>query len=75
MLVAALVTAGGFPFITYIAPFLVEVTGVSASAGTSPGIFAGGRLTDRKLVPTLIGAIAFVTVIFVAIFLGSRSRP
>ena len=25
MLVAALVTAGGFPFITYIAPFLVEV--------------------------------------------------
>ena len=83
MLVAALVTTAVFPFLTYIAPFVIEVTGVSAHAvpwmllalgvGGTVGIFAGGRLADWKLVPALIGALAFVMLIYVAIFLSSRS--
>jgi len=83
MLVAALVTTAVFPFLTYIAPFVIEVTGVSAHAvpwmllalgvGGTAGIFAGGRLADWKLVPSLIGALAFVMLIYVAIFLSGRS--
>ena len=83
MLVAALATTAVFPFLTYIAPFVIEVTGVSTHAvpwmllalgvGGTVGIFAGGRLADWKLVPALIGALAFVMLIYVAIFLSSRS--
>ena len=83
MLVAALATTAVFPFLTYIAPFVIEVTGVSTHAvpwmllalgvGGTVGIFAGGRLADWKLVPALIGALAFVMLIYVAIFVSSRS--
>jgi DHA1 family inner membrane transport protein len=83
LLVAMLVTTAVFPFITYIAPFVIEVTGVSAQTvpwmllafglGGTVGMFAGGRLADLKRVPTLIGTLAFLVLVYVAIFLGERS--
>jgi DHA1 family inner membrane transport protein len=83
LLVAVLVTTAVFPFITYIAPFVIEVTGVSAQMvpwmlvafglGGTVGMFAGGRLADRKRVATLIGMLAFQALVYVAMFFCGRS--
>jgi DHA1 family inner membrane transport protein len=83
LLVGALITTAVFLFLTYIAPFVIEVTGVSAQAvpwmlvafglGGTVGMFAGGRLADWKRVPTLIVTLAFLILVYVAIFLGERS--
>jgi MFS transporter, DHA1 family, inner membrane transport protein len=75
--VTALGFAGLFTVFTYIAPLLTEVTGFSEGAvspillvfggGLVLGNFAGGKLADRFLQPTVIGtlvALAGVLIVF-----------
>ena len=65
---------GQFALFTYIAPFLTEVTGVDPSAvpwllllfglGSTAGVLLGGRLADRKLMPSLIGMLVGAGLVF-----------
>jgi DHA1 family inner membrane transport protein len=76
-------TVGQFALFTYIAPVLTDVSGVSTDLvpwlllifgiGSTVGVLAGGRLSDWKLMPSLIGILAFQVVVYVlmAIFVGS----
>lgn len=72
--------AGALAFVTFQVPFLVNVTGIPEAAtppylfafggGAIIGIFAGGRLSDWKLMPTYVGATLFFTAIAAAILLA-----
>jgi DHA1 family inner membrane transport protein len=63
-----------FSLFTYIAPLLITVTGISADivpwllllfgVGSTLGVFIGGRLTDWKLMPSLIGILLLQAVIY-----------
>jgi len=65
--------AGLFTIFTYIEPLLTQVTGFSDQAvspillvfggGLVFGNLAGGRLADRKLVPTVLGTLALLAVV------------
>lgn len=64
---------GVFTAFTYIAPLLTELTGFSAQAvspilllfgvGLVAGNTLGGKLADRRLMPTLIGSLAFLAIV------------
>lgn len=66
---------------TYIAPLLQEVTGLDAATvpwvlllnglGATAGVFIGGRLAARHLMPSLIALLALQAVVLVAIYLAS----
>lgn len=66
---------------TYIAPLLQEVTGLDASMvpwvlllnglGATAGVFIGGKLSSRHLMPSLIALLALQAVVLVAIYLAS----
>ncbi|WP_323014452.1 MFS transporter [Devosia sp.] len=81
LLIAMLVMVGQYSLFTYIAPLLLEVTGLDNTSipwvlllygvGSTIGVFIGGRLADWKLMPSLIAilsaqALAFVLVYFVS---------
>lgn len=63
---------------TYIAPLLVEVTGLDASLvpwvlllnglGATVGVFIGGRLASRRLMPSLIAMLALQAVVLVVVY-------
>jgi DHA1 family inner membrane transport protein len=65
---------GQFALFTYIAPLLITVTGISAGivpwllllfgVGSTLGVFVGGRLTDWKLMPSLIGILLLQAAIY-----------
>lgn len=65
--------AGVFAVFTYIQPILTEISGFSESAvspillvfgvGMIAGNLIGGRLADRRLLPTLIGSLALLAVV------------
>jgi MFS transporter, DHA1 family, inner membrane transport protein len=69
--------AGLFTVFTYIQPILTRITGFSETsvspvllvfgAGLSIGNVAGGRLADRGLPPALIGTLAGLTVVLLAL--------
>ncbi len=80
MLISALASGSLFAVFTYIKPILTDVTGLPASnvtwvlllfgAGITLGNIMGGRLADWKLMPTVIGsllALAVVYIVFVQI--------
>ncbi|RWC48036.1 MAG: MFS transporter [Mesorhizobium sp.] len=75
MLIAALTSASLFAVFTYIKPYLTEVSGLSTSAvtwvlllfgaGMTIGNIIGGRLADWKLMPTVIGTLLLMALLFV----------
>jgi MFS transporter, DHA1 family, inner membrane transport protein len=76
-------TIGQFALFTYISPVLTGVSGVSSDLvpwlllifgiGSTIGVLAGGRLSDWKLMPTLIGILAVQVVVYLlmGLFIGS----
>jgi MFS transporter, DHA1 family, inner membrane transport protein len=69
---------GQFVPFTYIAPLLHEVTGLDASLvpwvlllngiGATLGVFIGGKLSDRRLMPSLITMLALQAVVLATIY-------
>ena len=74
-----------FSLFTYIAPFLIEVTGFALNLvpwlllgfgmGSTIGVFLGGRLADLAPARTLITGFPLLFVIYGALFLLSGSQP
>ena len=76
-------TVGQFALFTYIAPVLTDVSGISSDLvpwlllifgiGSTVGVLAGGRLSDWKLMPSLIGILAFQVLVYalMALFVSS----
>ena len=72
---------GQFVPFTYIAPMLREVTGVGADmipwvlllngVGATAGVFIGGRLAGRKLMPSLIVLLALQGIVLAVMYLVS----
>ncbi|KFL26678.1 hypothetical protein JP74_11300 [Devosia sp. 17-2-E-8] len=72
---------GQFAVFTYIAPYLITVTNVPQDlvpwllllfgVGSTIGVLAGGRLADWKLMPSLIGMLLALTVVYAAMALSS----
>lgn len=68
---------GQFALFSYIAPLLIEVTGVGENSvpwllllvglGSTIGVLIGGRLADWKLMPTLIGTLVLQAVVYALI--------
>ncbi|MFZ5676764.1 MAG: MFS transporter [Pseudomonadota bacterium] len=73
MLTTVLGYAGVFAVFTYIAPILTRISGFSESAvsplmlvfggGLLIGNLAGGKLADRKLIPTLVGSLITLALV------------
>lgn len=73
-LVIVVAMIGQFALFSFIAPFLVEETGVPLDwvpallvlngIGSTIGVLIGGRLADWKLMPTLIGMLLLLAVIY-----------
>ena len=69
---------GQFVPFTYIAPLLHEVTGLDASLvpwvlllngiGSTLGVFIGGKLSDRRLMPSLITMLALQALVLATIY-------
>ena len=69
---------GQFVPFTYIAPLLHEVTGLDASlvpwvlllngVGSTLGVFVGGKLADRRLMPSLITMLALQAVVLAIMY-------
>jgi DHA1 family inner membrane transport protein len=67
-------TVGQFALFTYISPVLTDVSGISSDLvpwlllvfgiGSTIGVLLGGRLSDWKLMPTLIGVLAVQVVVY-----------
>ena len=84
LLTTVLGYAGVFAVFTYIAPLLTEITGFGAAAispilllfggGLVAGNLLGGRLADRRLVPTMLGSLAALALVLIAMgpMLGSH---
>jgi MFS transporter, DHA1 family, inner membrane transport protein len=72
---------GQFVPYTYIAPLLQEVTGLDAALvpwvlllngiGATLGVFVGGKLSDHRLMPSLITMLVLQGVVLVTIYLVS----
>src|SRR3546814_18194551 len=72
---------GQYSLFTYIAPLLLEVTGLNTATlpwmlllygvGSTIGVFIGGRLADWKLMPSLIGILATQALAFTIVYLVS----
>lgn len=79
--IATLTMIGQYSLFTYIAPLLLEVTGLDTATlpwmlllygiGSTIGVFIGGRLADWKLMPSLIGILATQAVAFTLVYLVS----
>jgi DHA1 family inner membrane transport protein len=79
--IAILTMIGQYSLFTYIAPLLLEVTGLDTATlpwmlllygvGSTIGVFIGGRLADWKLMPSLIGILATQALAFTIVYLVS----
>lgn len=79
--IAVLVMVGQYSLFTYIAPLLLEVTGLSPDVipvllllygiGATIGVFIGGRLADWRLVPSLIAVLGVQLLLFGGLYLVS----
>lgn len=77
--------AGVFAVFTYIQPILTRVTGFADSAvspillvfgvGMIVGNLLGGRLADRRPVPTLIGSLVVLAVVLGVMTFALHSKP
>ena len=73
LLTTVLGYAGVFAVFTYIVPLLTQITGFSEGAvspillvfgaGTIIGNLLGGKLADRRLVPTMLGSLLLLTIV------------
>lgn len=76
--IAILVMIGQYSLFTFIAPLLLEVTGLESAmvpwilllygAGATIGVFIGGRLADWKLMPSLIAILATQALGFILLY-------
>lgn len=76
--IAILVMTGQYSLFTYIAPLLLEVTGLQPEAvplllllygaGATAGVFIGGRLADWRLLPSLITILSLQVFLFVGLY-------
>ncbi|MBN9072534.1 MAG: MFS transporter [Rhizobiales bacterium] len=81
LIVMLMLMIGQFGLLTYIAPYLTEVTGLDPSwvpwvlllhgLGATAGVFLGGRLADWKLMPWLVATLALQAVMLVLLYLAS----
>jgi DHA1 family inner membrane transport protein len=81
LLIVVLVMIGQYGLFTFIAPFLLEVTGLTPSVvpwvlllfgvGSTIGVFVGGRLADWKLMPSLIGIMVLQAGIYALLYVAS----
>lgn len=79
--IAILVMIGQYSLFTYIAPLLLEVTGLPTEAvpailllygaGSTIGVFIGGRLADWRLMPSLVLILLIQTLLFGGVYLAS----
>lgn len=79
--IVVLVMIGQYSLFTYIAPLLLEVTGLSVGIlpwilllygiGSTIGVFIGGRLADWKLMPSLIVILCLQAAAFVLLYVVS----
>lgn len=79
--IAILTMIGQYSLFTYIAPLMLEVTGLDTTTlpwmlllygvGSTIGVFIGGRLADWKLMPSLIGILATQALAFTIVYLVS----
>lgn len=79
--IAILTMIGQYSLFTYIAPLLLQVTGIDTATlpwmlllygvGSTIGVFIGGRLADWKLMPSLIGILASQALAFTIVYLVS----
>ena len=77
--------AGVFAVFTYIQPILTRISGFSESAvspillvfgiGMIVGNLVGGRLADRRPVPTLIGSLAVLAIVLGVMTFALHSKP
>lgn len=87
--VALLMTVFGFGGVftafTYISPILVDITGFAANSvsyilmlfgvGITVGNIVGGKLADRKLLPSLIGIMVMLAVLLALFGITDQSKP
>jgi len=76
--------AGLFTIFTYIEPILTRITGFSDRAvspillvfggGLVVGNLVGGRLADRRLVPTVLGTLAVLAIVLAAMGFALHSK-
>ncbi|MCR5856946.1 MFS transporter [Mesorhizobium sp. J428] len=84
LLTTVLSWVGVFAAFTYIAPILTGISGFSESAvspillvfggGLVVGNLLGGRLADRHLVPTMIGSLAVLSAVLLAMTFAMHDR-
>jgi DHA1 family inner membrane transport protein len=75
--IAVLAMIGQYSLFTYISPLLREVTGLSPQTvpwllllygvGSTAGVFIGGKLADWKLMPSLIGILGVLALVYLLI--------
>ncbi len=81
LIVMLMLMMGQFVPYTYITPLLQEVTGLTANLvpwvllasgiGATLGVFAGGKVAGRRLMPALIAMLALQAVVLTAMFAAS----
>jgi DHA1 family inner membrane transport protein len=79
--IAILVMIGQYSLFTYIAPLLLTVTNLPAEAipvilllygaGSTIGVFIGGRLADWRLLPSLIAILCLQVALFIGVYFAS----
>lgn len=79
--VSILVMIGQYSLFTYVAPLLIEVTGLAAETlpailllygiGSTIGVFIGGRLADWRLLPSLIAILTIQMLFFIGLYYAS----
>lgn len=77
--------AGVFAVFTYIQPILTHVSGFGENAvspillvfgvGMIAGNLIGGKLADRRLLPTLVGSLALLAVVLGVMTFALHSKP
>lgn len=85
MAITVLISAAAFSVFTFIAPILTDVTGVPASwiawilvgfgVGMTAGAFLGGRLSDWKLMPSIVGIAVAIAVVLAVLTVAMHSAP
>jgi DHA1 family inner membrane transport protein len=84
LLMTILGYGGVFTAFTYIAPILTSITGFSPGAvtpilllfgvGTTIGNIVGGKLSDWRLMPSLVGILALLAVIMAVFSISSHNK-
>lgn len=81
LIIAVLVMIGQYSMFTYIAPLLLNVTGIAQDflplilllygIGSTIGVFIGGRLADWRLMPSLIAILSLQVFLFLGLYAAS----